>query len=267
MLVGRQPPIPGASGIVTALSVKVVGLRVRYAKAALALSDVSFEAEAGQSIGIIGANGAGKTTTMRCLSGFLPSDRAHIDATELTIGGKDVKGVRPDRLAHRGISLVPERDKIFTDLTVEENLKISTIGRRSSDELKAREELLFDLFPILRDRSTDLSGYLSGGQRQQLAIASALLTEPQLLLIDEMSLGLAPSTTAQLVAALRTINSELGVTMIVVEQNIHVAAEVASYLYVLDDGQIALEGSADEVSRTGVLSIDYRKTDDELSRV
>lgn len=251
----------------TALTVKVAGLRVRYAKAALALSDVSFEAAAGQSIGIIGANGAGKTTTMRCLSGFLPSDRAHVDATELTIGGRNVKGLRPDRLAKLGVALVPERDKIFPDLTVEENLKISTLGRSRTEALKAREKMLFELFPILSERSSDLSGYLSGGQRQQLAISMALLTEPQLLLIDEMSLGLAPTTTAQLVAALRTINAELGVTMIVVEQNIHVAAEVASYLYVLDDGQIALEGTADEVSRSGVLSIDYRKAEDELSRV
>jgi branched-chain amino acid transport system ATP-binding protein len=222
-------------------------LSVVYARAARAVDALSFTVGTGEVVALLGPNGAGKTTTVRALTGFLPGDRAQITGGEMRLDRTRLDGKAPHRAARLGASLVAERDKIFVALTVEENLRLGAMANPRRDAVSGLRAMIDKLFPILNERRAQVAGYLSGGQRQMLAIASALLSGPRLLIVDELSLGLAPKIVGELVEVLRRLNREQGLTILLVEQSALVAFALADYVYVLDVGRSVLAGRPDEL--------------------
>ena len=196
---------------------------------------------------ILGNNGAGKTTTLRAISGFIGLDDARVIAGEIRFAGQQIENQPPHANTARGIVLVPERDKVFPNLTVAENLTVASSHRVNAAERRQLEALVFQFFPALADLRPRLAGLLSGGERQMLAIGSAIVCKPELLLIDELSLGLAPVVVEDLARRVSSIRRELGITVLLVEQNAGVALAVADYGYVLETGRVVLEGAAAEL--------------------
>jgi branched-chain amino acid transport system ATP-binding protein len=214
------------------------------------LTGLSLDVEAGEIVVVLGANGAGKTTTLRALSGMIP-----VKGT-VTLDGADVTGRKPEDLVRLGVAHVPQGRGTFPELTVDENLRVGGFTR-SSDEVAADSERWYDLFPRLRERSTQLAGSMSGGEQQMLAIARALMSRPRLLLLDEPSLGLAPLVTRDVFDRISEINRELGTTVLVVEQNANLALEIANRGYVLETGSIVASGTADELRDNDVVRRAY----------
>jgi len=223
---------------------RVHNLEVTYHRRLVAIRNVSVVVPEGAVVGIIGVNGAGKTTLLRAISGFLPGEDAQITEGDILYRGRSIKGLQPHETCSLGIALVPERDKVFPTLTVEENLEAAR-WRGNGSGGGSREALLqrlFDWFPVLKERRRQLTGYLSGGERQMLAIAMALLNGPSLLLIDEMSLGLAPSVLADLEERLRAIRDELGLTVLLVDQFAAMVIRMSDYCYVMENGGVVFDG-------------------------
>jgi branched-chain amino acid transport system ATP-binding protein len=204
------------------------------------LKDLSIEVSEGEIITLIGANGAGKTTTLMSISGIVPPR-----AGEILFDGKPIQNVSPDDIVASGISLVPEGRRIFPRLTVMENLDMGAFLRRDNAEIKKDVNHIFELFPILAERRHQQGGTLSGGEQQMLAISRALMARPRLLLLDEPSLGLGPIFVKLIFDIIRKINTESRTTIFLVEQNAHMALKVAHRGYVMENGRITLEGSAD----------------------
>ncbi len=213
-------------------------LEVTYHRVITAVQGVSLDVAAGSIVSLIGNNGAGKTTTLRAISGFLGLDDARDTDGQIVWQGVRIEGQPPHRIARRGIALVPERSKVFESLSVEENLDAAVSNRRQIDKPR-----VFEYFPALKPLRARQAGYLSGGERQMLAIASALMCSPSLLLIDELSLGLAPLIVEDLVGRLRAIRQSLGTTLLIVEQNALVALDLADYSYVMENGRVVLDGT------------------------
>jgi branched-chain amino acid transport system ATP-binding protein len=224
---------------------KVEKLEVTYHRVITAVQGVSLEVPKGSIVALIGNNGAGKTTTLRAISGFLGVDDARVTEGSVLLEGAPLHNEAPHRIARRGVALVPERSKVFENLGVEENLDV-VVGASAE-----RREMVYELFPALRALRRRESGYLSGGERQMLAIGSALMGDPKLLLIDELSLGLAPLVVQDLASRLRTIRERFGTTMLVVEQNAQVALQLADYGYVMENGRVVLDGTPDRLRGHG----------------
>ncbi|WP_408999203.1 ABC transporter ATP-binding protein [Syntrophus buswellii] len=205
-----------------------------------ALKGIDISVRPGEIITLIGANGAGKSTTLMTISGLVPPRRG-----EILFEGKSIHERAPDAIVALGICQVPEGRHIFPSLTVAENLDMGAFLRR--DRLAIRNDLdyVFDLFPILAERRHQPGGTLSGGEQQMLAISRALMARPKLLLLDEPSLGLAPLVVRLIFQIIRKINSENETTIFLVEQNAHMALQVAHRGYVLENGEILMEGTAD----------------------
>ncbi len=217
-------------------------LEVVYHRVATAIQGVSLDVPAGSIVAIVGTNGAGKTTTLRAISGFLPSEDAEITDGDITFGGARINGRMPHELARSGIILVPERDKVFATLDVRENLEFAS---REGGQITL--DRILGYFPLLAERKTQLAGYLSGGEKQMLAIGMALLCRPALLLIDELSLGLAPIVIKELMERLQHVTRELGFTVLLVEQNANAALAISDYGYVMEGGRIVHFGRASEL--------------------
>lgn len=209
-----------------------------------ALHGISISVEAGQIVTLIGCNGAGKSTTLRAISGLLrPSSGAiHFD-------GQPIHGLPPDRIVSLGIAQAPEGRGIFGNLSVAENLQLGAFARKDRGAIAGDMQKSLDLFPRLRERIRQNAGTLSGGEQQMLAIARALLARPRLLLLDEPSLGLAPQVVQAIFRTIREINAS-GTTILLVEQNAHMALQTAHYGYVLEVGEIAREASAKELAES-----------------
>ncbi|MBI5440377.1 MAG: ABC transporter ATP-binding protein [Deltaproteobacteria bacterium] len=227
------------------LLLQMEGVAVAYHRVVTAIQGVSLRIRRRQIVALLGSNGAGKTTTLRAISGFLGLDQARVTEGTIRYGGDAIENRAPYEVASRGIALVPERSKIFENLTVAENLE-ANVARPGADR-KRLEAAVYEYFPPLRRLKNREAGYLSGGERQMLGIGSALMCAPELLLIDELSLGLAPLVVTELMGRLRAVRDELGTTLLVVEQNAQVALEVADYAYVLENGRVALEGTAEDL--------------------
>jgi branched-chain amino acid transport system ATP-binding protein len=219
-------------------------LEVVYQRAITAVQGISLTVPHGRIVGILGTNGAGKTTLLRAISGFHGTDDARVTEGSIRFKGRRIENGEPHRIARAGIALVPERDKVFPNLTVAENLAVPAAPRAGAAERRRREERVAHAFPRLAELRHRTAGLLSGGERQMLAIASALVCNPELLLVDELSLGLAPVVVDDLMARLVDIKRELGITVVLVEQSAAVALEVADYSYVLENGRIVLDGDS-----------------------
>jgi branched-chain amino acid transport system ATP-binding protein len=217
-------------------------LEVVYNRVATAIQGVSLDVPTGAIVALVGTNGAGKTTTLRAISGFLSSEDVEITDGEILLQGRRINGVPPHQLARSGVILVPERDKVFATLSVADNLAFAA---QSSGEITLERVLSY--FPRLAERPTQLAGYLSGGEKQMLAIGMALLCRPTLLLIDELSLGLAPIVTKDLLQRLQLICREFGLTVLLVEQNAKAALAIADYGYVMESGRVVFYGAAGEL--------------------
>jgi len=217
-------------------------LEVVYNRVATAIQGVSLDVPQGSITALVGTNGAGKTTTLRAISGFLPFEDAEITDGEIMLAGRRINGLMPHQLARAGIILVPERDKVFATLSIEDNLAFAA---REGGAITV--ERILGYFPRLRERAKQLAGYLSGGEKQMLAISMALLCRPELLLIDELSLGLAPIVIKELMGRLHQISRELGLTVLLVEQNAKAALTIADYGYVMESGRVVFTGKANEL--------------------
>ncbi len=222
-------------------------LEVAYQRSITAVQGVSLSVEEGQIVALLGTNGAGKTTTLRAISGFLGIDDARVTDGSIVFNGTRIENALPHENTRRGIVLVPERDKVFPNLTVAENLLAPLPRAVSSSERRRRETLVFRLFPQLDTLRNRIGGLLSGGERQMLALASAIVCAPQLLLVDELSLGLAPAVVKDLLARLLDIRRELAIAILMVEQSTAVALQIADYAYVMENGKIVLDGTAERL--------------------
>lgn len=224
---------------------KIENLHVHYG-AIHALKGVSLEVEEGEIVTLIGSNGAGKSTLLRALSGILkPTDGSIV----YQCGGnapQSIHQLAPHQIVQAGIAQVPEGRQIFANLTVRENLELGAYSRRDRADLKDEFERIFTLFPRIRERLKQNAGTLSGGEQQMLAIGRALMARPKLLLLDEPSLGIAPTLIQQIFKTLKEINAQ-GVTILLVEQDAYLALETATRGYVLETGKIALSGSGQEL--------------------
>jgi len=221
---------------------RVDKLEVVYHRTITAVQGISLAAEAGKIVAILGTNGAGKSTTLRAISGFLGIDDARVTDGSVTFKGRRIENRPPHEITRLGVVLVPERDKVFPNLTVAENLAAPFAP--SAQGRSASEEFVYHSFPRLADLRRRTAGLLSGGERQMLALGSALVCRPELLLVDELSLGLAPAIVEELMARLVQIRRDLGLTMVLVEQNAAAALAVADYGYVLENGRCVLDGDS-----------------------
>ncbi len=219
---------------------EVEDLHVSYG-AIKALHGISFYVEEGEIVTLIGANGAGKSTTLRTISGLLYPDRG-----EIVYDGVDLVGKEADAIVRMGVIHVPEGRRIFAPLTVRENLEMGAYTRKDKKEIEETMEWVFELFPRLRERAEQTGGTLSGGEQQMLAVARGLMAKPRLLLMDEPSMGLAPILVEEIFETIQEINQQ-GVTILLVEQNAHMALSVAHRGYVLETGLIQLEGTSQEL--------------------
>ena len=220
-------------------ALKLEKIEVTYHRVITAVQGISLEVPAGSIVAVLGTNGAGKTTTLRAISGFIGLDDARVTEGSIAWRGERIENRAPHDVTSRGIALVPERSKVFENLTVVENLE-AAVARPGAPRLA---DAAFEYFPALARLRTREAGYLSGGERQMLAIGTALACAPQLLLVDELSQGLAPLVVEELLSRLQRIRKDLGMTLLLVEQNAAVALDVADYAYVMENGRIVLDGT------------------------
>jgi branched-chain amino acid transport system ATP-binding protein len=225
----------------------VSNLEVVYHSVVLVLKGVSLEVPEGSIVALLGSNGAGKTTTLRAITGLLDIHEGRPTKGTIRLGQRDITHGRPEEVVRLGVAQVMEGRRILGELTVEENLRA---GAHTVPRAQLREDMdkFYARFPVLRERRHHQAGYLSGGEQQMLAIARALVSRPKLLLLDEPSLGLAPKLVAQVADMIRQINEE-GVSVLLVEQNAAMALDLASYGYVMENGKIVADGTAEELRK------------------
>lgn len=204
-----------------------------------ALKGVSLTVEKGQIVALLGANGAGKTTTLRAISGLMRPAKG-----EITFAGERILGRAVERIVKAGIIQCPEGRQVFPQLTVLENMRLGAFARRDRRRILDDMNVIFGIFPILRERKKQIAGTLSGGEQQMLAIARALMGSPRLLLLDEPSLGLAPLAARDIFAVVRTIRDNFGTPVLLVEQNARQAMGIADYAYILETGKVILSGAS-----------------------
>jgi branched-chain amino acid transport system ATP-binding protein len=227
---------------------KVSGLEVAYGPSAPALRGVTLEVPKGAAVALLGANGAGKTTTIRAISGLLRLHSGRVLAGSVELEGDDVTKLKANRIVAHGVAQVPEGRMVFAELTVDENLRIGATARKGGYSPEDIDRV-FELFPSIASRRNDQAGWLSGGEQQMVAIGRGLMANPRLLLLDEVSLGLAPIITRAIFERLREVRAQSGTSMLVVEQNARLALEFCDYAYILDTGRIVLEGPAEQLRR------------------
>lgn len=227
--------------------------------AIMALRGVSIDVNKGEIVTILGANGAGKTTLMKTICGLMDPEKGSI-----TYLGDEIARLEPDRVVKKGIALVPEGREVFPYLTIEENLKMGAFTR--TDDASGDLEMVYTYFPILKERRKQAAGFLSGGQQQMLAIGRGLMAKPGLILLDEPSLGLSPLLTQEIFGIIKRLNSEQGVTMLVVEQNAHIALATAHKGYVLEMGRIVMDGDAETLANSADIQEFYLGKTEETER-
>ena len=216
---------------------EVSGLRAGYGDAVV-LRGLDLQVEEGEIVAVVGSNGAGKTTLLRALSGVIRS------RGDIRFGGRPASSISPDEAFGRGLVQVPEGRQLFGRMTVEDNLRMGAFRRHDASAVRRDFQRMYELFPVLADRRHQLAGSMSGGEQQMCAMARGLMAAPRLLMVDEMSLGLAPVIVERLLEVLGDIH-EQGVTVLLVEQDVNSALSIAHRGYVLERGEVVLNGSAD----------------------
>ena len=226
----------------------VNNIEVVYSDVILVLRGLSLSVRKGHIVALLGPNGAGKSTTLKAISGLLKSEDGEITRGEVVFEGAAISHLEPDRIVRRGIFQVMEGRRIIADMTPTENLKLGAYTRRDRGNIDADIQMVYDYFPRLKER-TGLAGYLSGGEQQMLAIGRALMARPKLILMDEPSMGLSPLLVEEVFSIIARMNSELGVTILLVEQNAKVALDVAHHGYIIEQGKIVLDGTSQALAK------------------
>jgi len=220
----------------------VNNIEVVYDEVILVLRGVSLEVPEGEIVALLGPNGAGKSTTLKAISGLLRTEDGEVTRGNVTFMGEEIANRAPEDIVRRGIFQVMEGRRIVEDMTVVENLRLGAYTRRDGAGVRRDLDMVFDFFPRLRER-TGLAGYLSGGEQQMLAISRALMARPKMILLDEPSMGLSPLLVKEVFGIIRQLNRELGITILLVEQNARMALHAASYGYIMESGKIVLDGT------------------------
>ena len=227
------------------LLLSVNNIEVVYDDVILVLRGLSLQVPEGEIVALLGANGAGKSTTLKAISGLLKTEDGEVTRGDIVFDGERINGIDPDQIVRRGIFQVMEGRRIIGDMTCQENLRLGAFTRRDGT-VKQDLEMVYHYFPRLKER-TGLAGYLSGGEQQMLAIGRALMARPKLILMDEPSMGLSPLMVKEVFSIIRRINTDLGVTILLVEQNARMALQAAAAGYIMENGKVVLDGSADEL--------------------
>jgi branched-chain amino acid transport system ATP-binding protein len=217
-----------------------------------ALHEVTFKVEPGQIVSIVGANGAGKSTILKAISSVL-----RLDEGSISFENQRIDQVPAHRLVDMGIAHVPEGRRLFARLSVQQNLTLGAYTKKSPEHREATLKNIFKLFPILENRKSQRAGTLSGGEQQMLAIARGLMSKPKLLLLDEPSMGIMPKLITEIFEMIQRVNKEEGITILLVEQNVQEALELAHYAYVLQTGRIVMEGKPADLLQTDMIKKAY----------
>jgi branched-chain amino acid transport system ATP-binding protein len=225
----------------------VNNIEVIYSDVILVLKGLSLEVPAGKIVALLGGNGAGKTTTLKAISGLLKSEEGEVADGSVSFMGERIDGRDPEDIVRRGVFQVMEGRRVFESLTVDENLRAGSYIRLDSAGVKSDLDLVFSYFPSLVRRRKIRAGYLSGGEQQMLAIGRALMARPKLLLLDEPSLGLAPLLVMEIFDIIRRINREEKTTILLVEQNARMALSIADHGYIMENGRIVLDDTAEKL--------------------
>jgi branched-chain amino acid transport system ATP-binding protein len=223
-------------------------IEVIYSDVILVLRGVSLEVGDGQIVTILGANGAGKTTTLKAISGLLHAEEGEVTRGNIEFNGERIDELQAEQIVRRGIVQVLEGRRLFSHLSVEENLLTGALIRPNSPEIRQDLERVYNYFPRLKDLRNNTSGYLSGGEQQMLVIGRGLMARPKLMLLDEPSLGLAPLLVDEIFKVIHQINQEEGVSILLVEQNARIALGAANYGFIMETGRIVLDGPAEQLS-------------------
>ncbi len=226
---------------------EVNNIEVVYNDVILVLRGLSLAVPQGRIVALLGANGAGKSTTLKAISGLLRTEEGEVTRGEIRFAGERIDGIEAHEIVRRGIFQVMEGRRIIADMTCLENLRLGAFTRGDGAAVKRDIEMVYAYFPRLKER-TGLAGYLSGGEQQMLAIGRALMARPKLILMDEPSMGLSPLLVKEVFGIIRRLNQELGITILLVEQNARMALSVASHGYVMEQGKVVLDGSAEALA-------------------
>jgi branched-chain amino acid transport system ATP-binding protein len=226
---------------------RISNAEVIYNKVILVLKGLTMEVPEGKIVALLGANGAGKSTTLKAISGLLKSEDGEVTDGSIEFMGEQIGNMNPEEIVRKGIFQVMEGRRVFDDMTVEENIIVGGHTRKDQAGFKRDKELVYDYFPRLRERRNQLSGYLSGGEQQMLAIGRALMARPKLMLLDEPSLGIAPLLVQEIFQLIKKINKEEKTTILLVEQNANVAFSIADHAYIMEGGRVVLSGPVEQM--------------------
>ena len=225
---------------------EIKNIEVVYNEVVLVIKGLSLELKQGEIVSLLGANGAGKSTTLKAISGLLKTEDGEVTKGSIFFEGKNITKLNPSEIVKNGIFQVMEGRRCISDMTVIENLKLGAHTRKNRSELPKDIEKVFSFFPRLRER-TGLSGYLSGGEQQMLAIGRALMAQPKIILMDEPSMGLSPLLVNEVFDIIKKLNTDLGITILLVEQNAKLALGLSQRAYIMENGKVVLEGLSNEL--------------------
>ena len=235
----------------------VNNIEVIYDDVILVLKGLSLEVKEGQIVALLGANGAGKTTTLKAISGLLKVEEGEVTGGTIEFLGRRINGMEPENIVRLGIFQVMEGRCVFENLTVYENLMAATRTRKNRNEIRERFDMVMHYFPALKSLRQRLAGYLSGGEQQMLVIGRALMAQTRLMMLDEPSLGLSPILVAEIFNILKRLNQEQKITMLLVEQNAHLALSIAEHGYVMENGKIVLDDTVDKLKENEDIKMFY----------
>jgi len=227
---------------------KINNIEVRYHEVILVLKGVSIEVQEGAIVALLGANGAGKSTTLKAISGLLKHEDGAVTDGNIEFQGERIDRMPAEKIAQRGIVQVIEGRRVFEHLTVEQNLKVGAHLRKASPRaMREGLDMVYRYFPRLKEKRTETAGFISGGEQQMTVVGRALMTDPKLILLDEPSMGLAPMLIHEIFNIVTRLNSEQHITILLVEQNAKLALNVAPYAYVMENGRIVMDDTADKL--------------------